>query len=142
LRHCATSRKVSGSIPVGVTGIFHWLNPSGHIMTLGSTQPVTEMSTRDIFWRVKVAGAYGWQPYHLRVPIVKKLWDSEPPEAQRAWDSFTLFLVVRIITTRLNGLRRGLCFWLSVLKYININVRYLFNLSWWVLSVRIFGNRI
>ena len=25
LRHCATSRKVAGSIPDGVTGIFHWL---------------------------------------------------------------------------------------------------------------------
>jgi len=24
LRHCATSRKVAGSIPDGVTGIFHW----------------------------------------------------------------------------------------------------------------------
>jgi hypothetical protein len=24
LRHCDTSRKVVGSIPYGVTGIFHW----------------------------------------------------------------------------------------------------------------------
>ena len=29
LRHCTTSRKVSGSIPDGVTGIFHWHNLSG-----------------------------------------------------------------------------------------------------------------
>jgi hypothetical protein len=29
LRHWATSRKVAGSIPNGVTGIFRWLNPSG-----------------------------------------------------------------------------------------------------------------
>jgi len=34
LRHCATSRKVAGSIPDGVTGIFHWPNPSGHTMAL------------------------------------------------------------------------------------------------------------
>jgi hypothetical protein len=26
-------------------------------MTVGSKQPLTEMSTRDIFWGVKVAGA-------------------------------------------------------------------------------------
>jgi hypothetical protein len=32
LRHCATSRKVAGSIPDGVIGIFHWHNPSGHTM--------------------------------------------------------------------------------------------------------------
>jgi len=49
LRHCATSWKVAGSIPDSV-GIFHWLNPSGHTMALGLTQPRTEMSTRNISW--------------------------------------------------------------------------------------------
>jgi len=41
-------------------------------MVLGSTQPLTEMSTRNISWGVKAAGAYGWQTYHLPVPIVLK----------------------------------------------------------------------
>jgi hypothetical protein len=41
-------------------------------MALGLTQPLREMNTRNIFWGVKVAGAYGWQPYHLRVLIVMK----------------------------------------------------------------------
>jgi hypothetical protein len=44
LRHCATNRKVAGSIPDGVTAILQWLNPSGRIVVLGSTQPLTEMS--------------------------------------------------------------------------------------------------
>ena len=57
LRHCATSQKVVVSIPDGVIGIFHWRNPYGHTMALGLTQPVTEMSTRSISWRVKEAGA-------------------------------------------------------------------------------------
>ena len=57
LRHCATNRKVASSIPVGVNGIFHWHNPSGHTMALGLTQPLTEMSTRNISWGVKAAGA-------------------------------------------------------------------------------------
>jgi len=48
VRHCATSRKVAGSIPEGVIGIFHWHNPSGRTMALSSTQPLTEMSTRNI----------------------------------------------------------------------------------------------
>ena len=48
LRHCATSRKVAGSIPDGVSGIF--INPSGRTLALGSTQPLTEMSTRNISW--------------------------------------------------------------------------------------------
>ena len=29
LKHCASSRKVAGSIPDVVTGIFHWYNPFG-----------------------------------------------------------------------------------------------------------------
>ena len=48
LRCCAENRKVAGSIPDGVIGIFHRHNPSDHTMTLGSTQPLTEMNTRSI----------------------------------------------------------------------------------------------
>jgi hypothetical protein len=33
-----------------IIGISQWLNPSGHTGALGSTQPLTEMSTRDVFW--------------------------------------------------------------------------------------------
>ena len=50
LRHYATNRQVASSIPDGVIGIFHWRNPSGRTMALGSTQPLTEMSTRCISW--------------------------------------------------------------------------------------------
>jgi len=50
LRCCATSRKVAGSIPGGVIGIFLWHNPSYRTMALGSTQPLTEMSTKNISW--------------------------------------------------------------------------------------------
>jgi len=49
LRCCATNRKVAGSIPDGVIGNFHLHNPD-RIMALGSTQPLTEMSTRSISW--------------------------------------------------------------------------------------------
>ena len=50
LRCCATNRKVAGSVPDGVIGIFHWHNPPDPTMALGSTQPLTEMSTRRISW--------------------------------------------------------------------------------------------
>jgi hypothetical protein len=50
LRHCATSRKIASSIPDGITEIFQWLNTSGRIVTLGSTHPLTEMSTRNPSW--------------------------------------------------------------------------------------------
>ena len=54
LRHCATSRKFAGSIPDGVIVIID--NTSGRT-ALGSTQPLTEISTRNISWVVKAAGA-------------------------------------------------------------------------------------
>jgi hypothetical protein len=48
LRHCATSRKVAGSNPDEVIGFFNWPNPSSRAMALGSTLPLTEMSTRNL----------------------------------------------------------------------------------------------
>jgi hypothetical protein len=50
LRHCATNRKVAGSISDGVTGFFYLHNPSGRTVALGSTQSLTEVSTRNISW--------------------------------------------------------------------------------------------
>jgi hypothetical protein len=45
---CATNLKVASLIPDGVIGFFRWHNPSDRTMALGSTQPLTEMSTRSI----------------------------------------------------------------------------------------------
>ena len=59
VEHCATSRKVSFSIPGVVIGIFHLPNSSGHTMALGSTQPLTVTHTRNISWGIKAAGALG-----------------------------------------------------------------------------------
>jgi hypothetical protein len=50
---------------------FHWHNPSARTMVLGSTQPLTVMSTRHISWGVKVAGAWGW--LYLHVPTIWNL---------------------------------------------------------------------
>jgi len=50
LRYIATCRRVAGSIPGGVTGIFHWHKLSGRTMALGSTQTLREMSTKNVSW--------------------------------------------------------------------------------------------
>jgi hypothetical protein len=48
LRHHATSRKVAGSVSDQVIGFFNWPNPSSRTMALVSTQPLTEISTRNL----------------------------------------------------------------------------------------------
>jgi hypothetical protein len=50
LRYCATNRKVAGSILDALTGFFHCHNLFDRTMAMGSTQPLTEMSTRSISW--------------------------------------------------------------------------------------------
>ena len=52
----ATSLKVEGSILDGVIGIFQGLISSSLTVALGSTQPLTQMSNRNIFLGVKAAG--------------------------------------------------------------------------------------
>jgi hypothetical protein len=39
---------VAGSIPDEVIGIFNWPIPSSHTVVQGSTQPLTEISTRNL----------------------------------------------------------------------------------------------
>jgi len=89
LRHCATSRQVAGSIPDGVIGIFHWHNPSGRTMALGLTQPLTQMSSRNISWGLRrpvrrvdnlttfmcrlswnLGASTSWKPQGLSTPVI------------------------------------------------------------------------
>jgi hypothetical protein len=74
LRHCATNRKVAGSVPDGVR-ISH---PSGRTMALGSTQPLTVMVTRNISWGK--GGRCGRRPCPLHVLIVLKSGNLSLPE--------------------------------------------------------------
>jgi hypothetical protein len=83
LRHCAKSRKVAGSIPDGVTGIFHWHNPSCRSMTLESIQPLSEMSTRNISW--SKGGRCVWMTtLPLSCADCLEIWEPEPPRSLKA----------------------------------------------------------
>ena len=63
-------------------------------VTLGLTQSLTEMSTRNIsLGGIKTAGAWAWQPYHLRVLIVLKSGNLillEPSGPARSCNGITL----------------------------------------------------
>ena len=83
LRHCVTSRKVAGSIPGGVIGIFQWHNPSGRNMALGSTQPLTEMNTRNIS-RGKGGRRVGLIILPFSCADCHEIWDPQFPGTLRA----------------------------------------------------------
>jgi hypothetical protein len=74
-------------------------------VTLGLTQPLIEMNTRNIFWVVKAAGAYGWQPYHIHVPIVLKCGSLnllEPSEPVQVCNGIALPLPLYKIEAQFN----------------------------------------
>jgi hypothetical protein len=83
LRHCATSRKVTGLIEV--IGFFNWPNPSSRIMALEFTQLLIEVSTKNL------SGGKGWparKPDNLTAicePTLKKMW--EPRHLTNLWAS-------------------------------------------------------
>ena len=115
--------------------IFHWLNPSGQTMALGSTQLVTEMSTSDLPWGVKATGAWGWKPCHLYVPTMKIL-APQPPGALGAYlglymDSFTLPHICMCVYISWKFSAR---IWLTVIAHSKLNTGTNFlNLNEWML---------
>jgi hypothetical protein len=48
VEHCATSRKVAGSIHNEIIDVFNLPDPFSLTVALGLTQPLTEMSTRNL----------------------------------------------------------------------------------------------
>jgi hypothetical protein len=60
LRHYGTNRKIAGSRPDEVDFFSDLSNPSGHSMALGSTQPLTEMNTRNLKKKKKKNLGKGW----------------------------------------------------------------------------------
>ena len=65
----------------------------------------SENEYQEHFLGVKVAGAWGWQPYHLHVPNVMEIWEPKPPGTLWTtpgllWDCFTLFYLHFVISRR------------------------------------------
>ena len=87
--------------------IFDWLHHSGRTNAMGSSQPLAEISTKDLPWRVWAAGDWGSQRCHFLVPTVWKFWEPQPPGALGAYlglyrDSFTFssgYSVARVTAT-------------------------------------------
>jgi hypothetical protein len=85
-RHYAARRKISGVIPDGVVGIFHWRDRSGRTMALGLTHPLTEVSTRNISWGGgKGSRCIGLTMLPPSCADCLDIWEPEPPGTLVAW---------------------------------------------------------
>jgi hypothetical protein len=69
----ATSRKVAGSIPDEVIEFFNRPSPSGRTMVLGSTQSLTETSTRKLTVGKERPARNAENLTDICEPIVKKM---------------------------------------------------------------------
>jgi hypothetical protein len=74
LRHYATSRKVAGLSPDEVDFLI-LPNLSGLTMALGSTQPLTEVSTRNLPGGKERPARKADNLTGICEPIVKKMWE-------------------------------------------------------------------
>jgi hypothetical protein len=85
LRHYVTSLKVAGSSP-GWGEFFNWPNSSSHSMALGSTEPLTEMSTRNLPGGGGKKRPVGRADILVAIcePNVWKMWKPQPLEILRA----------------------------------------------------------
>jgi hypothetical protein len=83
LRHYATNRNVVGSIPGETIEILNWPKPSSRTIALGSTQPLTEISTKNL------PGGKGWPV--RKAGNLTTLWAS----TARYGNNFTFFTSIR-----------------------------------------------
>jgi hypothetical protein len=105
LRHCATNRKVAGSIPDG--GIFHWHNPSGRTVAQRSTQPLTEISATNMPWGGKGGRCVGLTTLPSSCADCLEIWEPQPPGTLRACFTFYRifpypfkFIIIHLTTRR------------------------------------------
>jgi len=73
LRCCATNRKVAGSIPATVSRFFIDIKSFRSHYGPGVDSASNRNEYQDYFLGVKAAGAWGWQPYHHPVPLLRNL---------------------------------------------------------------------
>ena len=102
LRHCATSRKVAGSIPEYLIYylkdyVIDIIHPPA-LWPLCRLSPLTKMNTRNISCEVgvKATGAWGWLPYHLHIQICLEILGASTsckPSGDLK-DIFTFYLVM------------------------------------------------
>ena len=91
-RHCATSRKVAGSIPDDVIGIFYWHKPSGRTVGPG----VDTASNRNEYQEFFLGGKGGRCLGLTTLTLCLEIWELQPPGPVQACNGIALPLPLRL----------------------------------------------
>jgi hypothetical protein len=99
-------RMVVDSIPDEVIGFLNWPNPSSCTMALGSTQPLAEMSTRNLPGGKRRPARKADNLTGICEPIVEKLWEPRRLTTLRAFmacfrDRFAFTLLAASLNNQL-----------------------------------------
>ena len=94
LPYCSTNRKVAGSIPDAVIGIFHWHNPSGRTVALGCNRN----ECQEYFLGSKSGRCVRLTTLPPSCADCLEIWEPQPPGILgacpgRKWDCFTFILL-------------------------------------------------
>jgi hypothetical protein len=68
----------------GVIEIFHWHNPFGRTLAIGSTQPLTEKSATNISWGGKAGRCVGLTTLPPSCADCLEIWEPLSPGTLRA----------------------------------------------------------
>ena len=74
----------------GVDGNFRWHNPSGRTVALGLTQPLTEMSTRNISWGRKAGRCLRLTTLPPSCADCLEIWEPQPSGNLKACNGIAL----------------------------------------------------
>ena len=94
LKHCATSRKVGGSIPDGAIGIFHSHNPSGRTMAPGVHSASNRNEYQEYFLEGKGDRCVGLTTLPPSCADYLEIWEPEPPGTLRACPGITFYIYI------------------------------------------------
>jgi hypothetical protein len=130
-RQTTTSRKVAGSIPDEIIGFFSWRNPSCRTMALGSTQPLTEMSTRNLPGSKERPARKADNLTAIFEPNVYKMW--EPRRVTTLWAFTTCYRDSFTFISQMYNLEKPVNIKLRTFVEISgrLQIYYTYLCTWW-----------
>jgi hypothetical protein len=99
---------VAGSISDEVVGFLNWPNPSSRSMVLGVDSSSNRNEHQESSWRLRAAGAKGWQPdHHLWTDFLENVGSSQPCGPLRPVTEIALsFILYRVSVWKVSKIKK------------------------------------